>query len=181
MPQGKSDLLFFASANSRRSLKSIPFSPRHYANEYRTTAPFDFAGRPRNDTSVTALVAASAAVPMAELAGRLTNALAGYCKVLHVDRKRLQAILGAPDESAAAREILVNTRFPAWLSSEQGHTASFCSRRQQRPRWTESCISQADQVADGGTGLGQPGAVRYRSALRILSPRRRGSGRSAWS
>src|SRR5260221_2305921 len=76
--------------------------------------------RPRNDTSVTALVAASAEVPLAELARRLAAALAGYCRVLHVDRKRLQAILGAADESAAAREILVNTRLPAWLSSEQG-------------------------------------------------------------
>ena len=113
--------------------------------------------RPRNDTSVTALVAASAAVPLAEFARRLAESLAGYCKVLHVDRKRLQAILGAPDDSAAAREILVNARFPAWLCSEEGkHRIILLETDFNDPDWTESCIRQADQVLTVGLAAESP-------------------------
>jgi NTE family protein/lysophospholipid hydrolase len=107
--------------------------------------------RPRNDTSVTALVAASPSVPMAEFASHLTQFLSGYCRVLHADRKRLQAILGAPDDSAAAREILVNTRFPAWLCSEEGqHRIVLLETDCNDPHWTEACIRQADQVLTVG-------------------------------
>jgi NTE family protein/lysophospholipid hydrolase len=113
--------------------------------------------RPRNDTSVTALVAASAAVPLAEFARRLAESLAGYCKVLHVDRKRLQAILGAPDDSVAAREILVNARFPAWLCSEEGkHRIILLETDFNDPDWTESCIRQADQVLTVGLAAESP-------------------------
>src|SRR5260221_341331 len=76
---------------------------------------------------------------------------------LHVDRKGLQAILGAPDESAAAREILVNTRFPAWLSSEQGkHRIILLETDSHDPHWTESSISQADQVLTVGLAGASP-------------------------
>jgi NTE family protein/lysophospholipid hydrolase len=113
--------------------------------------------RPRNDTSVTALVAASAAVPLAEFARRLAESLAGYCKVLHVDRKGLQTILSAPDDSAAAREILVNARFPAWLCSEEGkHRIILLETDSHDPDWTESCIRQADQVLTVGLAAESP-------------------------
>ena len=113
--------------------------------------------RPGTNTSVTAVVAASPAVPMPEFASRLAAALAKCCTVLHVDRKRLQAILGAPDDSAAAREILVNARFPAWLCSEEGkHRFILLETDSSDLQWTESCIRQADQVLTAGLAAENP-------------------------
>ena len=113
--------------------------------------------RPRTDTSVTALVAVSAAVPMAEFASRLTEKLAEYCTVVHASRKRLQAIFGAPDDTAAAREILVNTRLPAWLCSEEGtHRIILLETDWHDPDWTESCIRRADQVLTVGLAGADP-------------------------
>ena len=88
---------------------------------------------------------------MPEFARRLAAALEGDYKALHVDRKRLQAILGAPDDSAAAREILVNTRLPAWLCSEEGkHRIILLETDCNDLHWTESCIRQADRVITVG-------------------------------
>ena len=102
---------------------------------------------PQSDTSVTAVVAASPAVPLAEFSSRLTQHLAEYCRVLHANRKRLQEHLGAPDDSAAAREILVTTRFPAWLCSEEGkHRIILLETDYHDPDWTEACIRRADQA-----------------------------------
>jgi predicted acylesterase/phospholipase RssA len=77
--------------------------------------------------------------------------------VLHVDRKGLQTILSAPDDSAAAREILVNARFPAWLCSEEGkHRIILLETDSHDPDWTESCIRQADQVLTVGLAAESP-------------------------
>ena len=113
--------------------------------------------RPSTNTSVTAVIAASPAVPLAAFTHRLAEALAKCCTVLHIDRKRLQAILGAPDDSAAAREILVNARFPAWLCSEEGkHRIILLETDASDPQWTEACIRQADQVLTAGLAAESP-------------------------
>src|SRR5205814_479805 len=98
-----------------------------------------------------------AGVPMVEFARRLAAAMERYCKVLHVNRKRLQAILGAPDDSATARELLINDRFPAWLSSEEGkHRFILLETDWNDPHWTERCIRQADQVLTVGVAGDSP-------------------------
>lgn len=113
--------------------------------------------QPRGETSVTAIVAVSDAVPMAEFARRLAESLAGYCDVLHIDRERLQSLLGAREDSPAAREILANTRFPAWLCSEEGkHRIILLETDWDDKHWTISCVRQADCVVSVGMADDSP-------------------------
>ena len=154
----ESDLLFFGKREFAILIEKYPrFLLGITRMNIERLRHSNLQARPRNNTSVAALVAASADVPLAEFARRLHESLTGYSKVLHVDRNRLQIILGAPDDSAIAREILVNTRFPAWLCSVEGkHRIILLETDSHDPDWTESCIRQADQVLTVGLASESP-------------------------
>jgi predicted acylesterase/phospholipase RssA len=71
--------------------------------------------------------------------------------VLHIDRARLNSILGASGDSTEARDILVNSRFPAWLCSEEGkYRLILLETSWNDDVWTEQCIRQADHVITVG-------------------------------
>jgi NTE family protein/lysophospholipid hydrolase len=110
-----------------------------------------------HSTSVTALVPASADVPLPDFSRRLAEALSPYCAVLPIDRARLNSILGSSTDSPAARDNLINSRFPAWLSSEEGkYRLILLETSWNDPVWTEQCIRQADQVITVGLASRSP-------------------------
>ena len=154
----ESDLLFFGKREFNLLIEKYPRLLLGIARTNIARLRHSMSrARPWNKTSITALVAASPAVPMEAFARRLAEALAGYNTVRHVNRKLLQGILGAPDESAAAHQIFVNTRFPAWLCAEEGeHQIILLETAATDPHWTESCIRQADQVLTIGLAEESP-------------------------
>lgn len=108
-------------------------------------------------TSIAALVPASADVPLAEFGRRLVESLSRYCGLLHIDRSRLNSILGASSDSPAALDILIKSRFPAWLCSQEGkYRLILLETSWNDPVWTEQCIRQADQILTVGLAGGRP-------------------------
>jgi NTE family protein/lysophospholipid hydrolase len=106
---------------------------------------------------IAALVPSSSTVPLAEFSRRLAAALEAYCTVLHINRKRMQEILGAPGDSPAARAILVDARFPAWLCSQEGnYNFILLETDSSDHQWTERCIQQADQILTVGRAGDDP-------------------------
>jgi len=102
-------------------------------------------------TAVTALVPASADVPLPDFGRRLAEALGRHCALLHTDRARLNSIWGASSDSPATRDFLIKSRFPAWLSSQEGkYRLILLEASWDDPVWTEQCILQADQVITVG-------------------------------
>jgi len=108
-------------------------------------------------TAVTALVPASADVPLPDFGRRLAEALGRHCAVLHIDRGRLNSILGASGDSPEAREFLIQSRFPAWLCSEEGkYRVILLETSWNDTAWTEHCIRQADHVITVGLASRSP-------------------------
>lgn len=194
----ESDLLFFGREEFQALIQR---HPRYLLGIVRTNIDrlrrSITQARSRSETSVTALVATPPEAPIGEFARRLAESLGGYCDVLHVDRKRLHQILGARRDSAAAREILANTSFPAWLCAEEGkHDIILLETDLNDRPWTEACIRQADRVlvvaaADSSPDLSEAesrfvfspqdaGEVEKRLVLIQADGCRRPVGSAAW-
>ncbi len=153
----ESELLFFGRREFMALLEKYPRFLLHIARINIDRLRSSMSQAPARRDWVAALVPSSPAVPLAEFSRRLAAALQACCTVLHIDRKRIQEILGAPGDSPAARAILVNARFPAWLCSQEGNYTFILLETDWSDRqWTERCIQQADQILTVGLAGDDP-------------------------
>ena len=162
----ESELLFFGRHEFMTLLEKYPGFLLHVARINIDRLRSSMSQAPARRDWIAALLPCSAAVPLAEFSRHLAKALAAYCTVLHVDRKRMQEILGAPSDSPAARAILINARFPAWLCSQEGiYNFILLETDWSDRQWTERCIHQADQILTVGLAGDDPALSEIESRL----------------
>jgi len=94
-----------------------------------------------------ALLPANSAFPIQDFAGRLVDALAKSCRVLHLSSSRLDRILATPGLAQTAAGEADSIRLEAWLDEQETrHELLVYEADPQPTAWSRRCLRQADRI-----------------------------------